>query len=219
MSTAPVERYYRFHARIYDATRWSFLFGRSRILTEVATLARPRRIVEVGCGTGRNLAELARRFPDATLRGIDLSAPMLAVARRRTAPFGARVELRHEAWPAAPDPGPAPDLVLFSYALSMFNPGYDAAIAAAVQALAPGGHLAVVDFHSTGSRAFARWMAVNHVRMEGHLRPLLQAGTTARCDRLVAAYGGVWHYLLYVGQRAEVAPVNESPVRETWHSE
>ncbi|MBK9054941.1 MAG: class I SAM-dependent methyltransferase, partial [Chloroflexi bacterium] len=29
-----MERYYQFHARLYDATRWSFLFGRSTILQQ-----------------------------------------------------------------------------------------------------------------------------------------------------------------------------------------
>ena len=40
-----IERYYRLHSRIYDATRWSFLFGRAAILREVAKVASPRRIL------------------------------------------------------------------------------------------------------------------------------------------------------------------------------
>jgi S-adenosylmethionine-diacylgycerolhomoserine-N-methlytransferase len=32
-----IERYYRFHAPVYDLTRWTFLFGRSGILRKVAT--------------------------------------------------------------------------------------------------------------------------------------------------------------------------------------
>jgi S-adenosylmethionine-diacylgycerolhomoserine-N-methlytransferase len=200
-----VERYYRLHSKIYDATRWSFLFGRSRILDDVAAIATPRRILEVGCGTGRNLAELARRFPESSLTGVDLSAAMLALARKKTATFGARVTLRHQAYGAPPTlataSAPANDLVLFSYALSMFNPGFEAAIAAAWRDLAPGGHIAVVDFHDTRFPAFARWMGVNHVRMEGQLQPLLRARFAPCVDQIDAAYGGVWRYARFVGRR------------------
>jgi S-adenosylmethionine-diacylgycerolhomoserine-N-methlytransferase len=197
----PVENYYRWHARLYDATRWSFLFGRTAILADVATLLTPRRILEVGCGTGKNLANLCRRFPRATVTGVDLSAPMLAVARRKTAPFGARVKLVHRAYDAPLGAGAGHDLVLFSYALSMFNPGFETALRAAADDLAPGGCIAVVDFHATPLRWFERWMGVNHVRMNGQLRPLLQTLFTPHLDRVDPAYGGAWQYLRFVGRK------------------
>ncbi len=34
----PLERYYRFHSRIYDATRWSFLFGRDKLVRIITKL-------------------------------------------------------------------------------------------------------------------------------------------------------------------------------------
>ena len=37
--------------------------------------------------------------------------------------------------------------------------------------------------------------------MNGQLRPLLSAGFEARTDRLHLAYGGVWRYLMFVGQK------------------
>lgn len=200
---ASIESYYRWHARIYDVTRWSFLFGRTGILREVAKLAAPTRILEVGCGTGRNLVNLCRIFPRAQVTGIDLSETMLEVARRKAAPYGSRIRLLHGAYGATPMGGedPAPDLILFSYALSMFNPGFEAAIESAHRDLAAGGHVAVVDFHDTRLPIFARWMGVNHVRMNGQLRPLLQERFECRVDRLPAAYGGVWRYLTFVGRK------------------
>src|SRR5262245_31022659 len=95
---ASVEAYYRFHARIYDLTRWTFLFGRSHILNLLAGTVAPRRILEVGCGTGRNLAELAHRFIDAEVTGLDVSPEMLGRARAKTASFGSRVHLVHRAY-------------------------------------------------------------------------------------------------------------------------
>ena len=195
-----LERYYRFHARIYDATRWSFLFGRTAVLE--ALPGAPREILEVGCGTGRNLAELARRYPRARLTGVDLSDAMLARARRRLAPWGDRVQLEQRAYGGAPAGPPAYDVVLFSYALSMFNPGWEAALAAAWTDLRPGGWLAVVDFHATTRRWFERWMGVNHVRMQGHLQPALARRFQARTNEVHAAYGGLWSYLLFVGEKA-----------------
>ena len=206
-STAParsggIEGYYRLHARIYDATRWSFLFGREAIL-ECAEAAwpRPARILEVGCGTGRNLMALAKRVPKAQLTGLDLSGAMLAVARRKTAALGSRLTLVERAYAAPLDETRGFDLVLCSYALTMFNPGYEQAIAAAAQDLAPGGHFAVVDFHQTRFPWFARWMGVNHVRMDAQLQPLLRANFALVTEQVRSAYGGLWEYLLFVGRK------------------
>ncbi len=197
-----IESYYRLHARIYDATRWSFLFGRNAILDRVAAVQpMPLRILEIGCGTGRNLAALARRFPRATLTGVDLSGAMLAIARRKTAALGPRVNLLQQAYGPALATPDGYDLVLCSYALSMFNPGFEQAIAAAQRDLAPGGHFALVDFHATPFPWFARWMGVNHVRMDGQLRPLLLDHFLPVTDERHSAYGGVWRYLLFVGRR------------------
>jgi S-adenosylmethionine-diacylgycerolhomoserine-N-methlytransferase len=197
-----IEAYYRLHAGIYDATRWSFLFGRDAILVHAAAAQpAPARILEVGCGTGRNLVALARRFPRAQITGVDLSGAMLTIARRKTAAYGSRVTLLQRAYDAPVAAARGHQLVLCSYSLSMFNPGFEAAIAAAHRDLAPGGHLALVDFHSTRLRWFARWMGVNHVRMEGQLWPLLRETFSPVAERACPAYGGAWQYLLFVGRK------------------
>lgn len=46
----------------------------------------PKRIIDIGCGTGSDLLALAARFPDAELLGIDFALPMLELSRRRTTP-------------------------------------------------------------------------------------------------------------------------------------
>ncbi|HEX3058116.1 MAG TPA: malonyl-ACP O-methyltransferase BioC [Usitatibacter sp.] len=50
----------------------------------------PRRIVDLGCGTGAHLDALGRRYPGANVTGVDLSAAMLARARDR-APWWRRI--------------------------------------------------------------------------------------------------------------------------------
>ena len=43
-----------------------------------------KRILEVGCGTGYNLLNLAQTYPKATLVGMDLSSDMLAIAKKKS---------------------------------------------------------------------------------------------------------------------------------------
>lgn len=198
-----LERYYQLHAGLYDHTRWAFLFGRTRILEMLAGHHAPGTVLEVGCGTGHNLTRLARHLPQARLTGIDLSPHMLTRAREKLAPLGERVRLVEASYdhPLAPhDPF---DGVLFSYCLSMINPGWEAALDSARADLSPGGVIAVADFHATPVPAFRRWMGVNHVRMEGHLLPALEARFTPLERRVVPAYGGLWQYLLFLGRRPE----------------
>lgn len=195
--------YYRWHSRIYDLTRWSFLFGRQRLIQEIAAcLPEPRRILEIGCGTGRNLVQLAQAFPQARLTGLDLSQDMLDCARPKLQPFGSRISLLHQAYA-----GPVHeavegkfDLIVFSYSLSMINPGFDEVLRLCVQDLAADGHIAVVDFHTSRWPWFRRWMGVNHVRMEGQVLTCLNEHFALVKQEIRSGYGQLWEYLLYLGK-------------------
>lgn len=194
-----LERYYQFHSRIYDATRWSFLFGREEVLRRVLRVANPRRILEVGCGTGRNLVSLRRLFPEAHVTGVDLSEQMLAIAAGKA---DGQVTLLRRSYslPVHAEGGPF-DLVLFSYALSMFNPGWEQAIDAAWGDLEDGGVIAVVDFSHSRFSWFRRWMGVNHVRMENHLWPRLGQKFVPLLNDRFSAYGGLWSYGIFIGRK------------------
>ncbi|MEM7126751.1 MAG: class I SAM-dependent methyltransferase [Chloroflexota bacterium] len=196
--------YYQLHSQIYDWTRWSFLFGRDAIVKIAADIAakdhQPKRILEVGCGTGKNLRTLHRHFPHASLVGLDLSADMLNVARKNMADVRIQVDLLQGAYGTIPQTEEY-DLILFSYALTMFNPGWDAAIEQSHRDLAPGGLIAVVDFHDSALKGFKRWMGVNHVRMDSHLPPKLEEHFAPQQKTVKQAYGGIWSYLLFVGQK------------------
>jgi len=82
----PVRREYSGIASRYDR-RWRFYLEASigetlrRIEVAPADL-----VLDVGCGTGLLLASLSRAAPRARLTGVDLSAEMLEVARRRLPP-------------------------------------------------------------------------------------------------------------------------------------
>ena len=199
--TAVLSRYYRWHARLYDATRWSFLFGRAALIRSLAGFPTPpRRILEIGCGTGSNLLHLARQFPDAAITGLDLSADMLARARRKLVAHPARITLIQWRYDQPLNPQPAFDLIVCSYCLSMINPGWEQVVESALRDLQPGGRLAVADFHDTRFASFRRWMGVHHVRMDGHLLPYLNARCRPVARTVHQAYGGGWRYFVFIGQ-------------------
>lgn len=198
---ARMEAYYRFHAKIYDATRWSFLFGRKEIIQKISTLATPTHILEIGCGTGQNLIRLGRTFPQAQIIGLDASESMLAVARKNLGPLAQRVVLFQQVYdhPLQQNVGEEKfDLILCSYSLSMINPGWGRVIDSAYHDLDEGGLMAVVDFHDSNWPLF-KWLMRIHVRLNGHLLPKLQARFNPLILERRLAYGGFWQYLLFIG--------------------
>jgi malonyl-CoA O-methyltransferase len=72
-------------ARRYD----SWATAQARVAVELARDlppdARPTRMVDLGCGTGLLSDELVRRYPTASLLGIDLAPGMIDHCRRRWA--------------------------------------------------------------------------------------------------------------------------------------
>ncbi len=201
---ATIRKYYRWHAAIYDATRWTFLLGRNALLRHLPILdLQQQTLLEVGCGTGRNLQRLAEQHPRLQLIGVDVSSDMLARANRPARKYGERVQLYERPYAAAAlDLLQPPDFVLFSYALTMFNPGWEEAIHSAWEDLPAGGRIAVVDFHTTSSRLFRWWMTKNHVRMEGHLLPRLQAKFKTERLEVRPVCLGLWEIFLFIGVKS-----------------
>lgn len=63
---------YRYQRYIYDLTRKYFLLGRDTMLDGLQP-PDGGTVLEVGCGTGRNLVLAARRYPNAKYYGFDIS--------------------------------------------------------------------------------------------------------------------------------------------------
>lgn len=198
-----IAQYYRFHARIYDLTRWTFLRGRESLVRLAAAHCQPQDLLEVGCGTGKNLLHLGRLFPEAQLWGLDLSPHMLAQARQKLQSLRQRTAFVQAAYDRPVSPGRF-DLVVFSYALSMFNPGWDEALLTASHDLSPGGAIAVADFHDSPSPRFKSWMGFNHVRLDSHLLPSLRNLFPSGEWSVHPACGGLWSYFLFVGRNRDL---------------
>lgn len=143
---------YRQRARNYDLTaNFYYLIGfrewaYRRLAVGALELAPGDTVVELGCGTGLNFAMLRGAVGDAgTVIGVDMNDAMLARARER---------VRRRGWPnvelvqsdaarfAFPDGTRG---VISTFAITLV-PEFDEVIRAGVEALAPGGRFAILDF-------------------------------------------------------------------------
>ncbi|HKT76710.1 MAG TPA: class I SAM-dependent methyltransferase, partial [Sphingobium sp.] len=141
---------YRHQRHIYDLSRKYYLLGRDGLIAELAP-PRGGAVLEIGCGTGRNLIAVGRAWPEARLYGVDISEAMRETARKAVAKAGMadRVTLAQADAcgfdPAAIFGRAAFERVFISYALSMI-PNWEAALGQAARCVADGGRLEVVDF-------------------------------------------------------------------------
>ncbi len=156
-----MDQMYRMQRYFYDFTRKYYLFGRDRLISRMS-VGEADCVIEIGCGTGRNLILLARRHPSATFYGIDAANVMIDTANAKVTHAGlsSNIILRQ---------GLAEDVdaknwfgvtgfdrVFFSYSLSMI-PTWPAALETGLVNLKPGGELWVVDFWDQSG--YPRWFA------------------------------------------------------------
>lgn len=163
-----MNRMYKWTRHVYDASRKYYLLGRDRLIRELD--AKPGEIVvEIGCGTARNLIKMAQKYPDSKFYGLDASEEMLKTAAEAVEKAGLskRIKLAHGfAQNFDPNvmfglPGGAVDKFVFSYALSMIPP-WQESIDHALALMKPRGEIHIVDFGSQQGlpkwfRAFLFW--------------------------------------------------------------
>lgn len=141
---------YRYQRYIYDASRKFYLLGRDAMVEGLQPPA-GGSVLEVGCGTGRNLIMAAKRYRDVQFYGFDISKMMLETAQTNVdgAGLAQRVALAQgdaSAFSSEALFGVAQfDRVYISYAVSMIPP-WKPAIEQAFAAVKPGGSLHIVDF-------------------------------------------------------------------------
>jgi len=189
-ATRRMNRMYRRQRYIYDGTRRHYLLGRDQLITGLQP-APGATVLEIGCGTGRNLVLAARLYPEARFFGIDVSTEMLtsaisAISRRG---MTQRIRVAHGDGTGF-DPQvlfglPAFDHVMISYSLSMI-PDWRGVLQTAASRLAPGGRLHVVDFGNQErlpgiARALLlRWLAIFDVTPRDDLATAMAAMAAGR---------------------------------------
>ena len=202
-TTRRMNRMYRRQRHIYDATRRYYLLGRDRLIANL----RPEMgttVLEIGCGTGRNLVTAAGLYPEVRFFGIDVSTEMLTSAISSISRHGLENQIRVAHGDAAAfDPQPLFgiqrfDHVLVSYSLSMI-PNWRQVLESAATRLKPGGRLHIVDFGNQQqmpamARALLRrWLALFDVTPRDELESVLaamadQTGADLQFERLLRDY-------------------------------
>lgn len=194
---------YRYQRHVYDLTRKHYLLGRDRLIDSL-DVPPGGTVLELGCGTGRNLVQAAKAYPRAAFSGLDISAGMLETAEAAVGRRGlsGRVALaRGDASDFDADGlfGRAGfDRVFISYALSMI-PEWRRTVPAALDALDDGGSLHIVDFGRQErlpawfGRTLRAWLAKFHVSPRDSLREVLESeclrtGASLRFDSLYRGY-------------------------------
>lgn len=171
---------YRHQRHIYDLTRKYYLLGRDGMIAELAP-PRGGSVLEIGCGTGRNLIAVGKAWPEARLYGIDISEAMLETARKAVAKAGMADRVTLALGDAcAFDPEmvfgrTTFERVFISYALSMI-PDWQGALRHAARSVAVAGKLEVIDFGqqeglpASWKRALFSWLAKFHVAPRADLQ-------------------------------------------------
>jgi S-adenosylmethionine-diacylgycerolhomoserine-N-methlytransferase len=194
---------YRGQRHVYDATRRYFLFGRDELIGAM-NCRQGDAVLEIACGTGRNLEKIAARWPGTALFGLDISGEMLKSARTR---LGAGAVLAR---------GDATcfdgqelfgrrkfDRVVISYALSMI-PEWRTAIRQALALLPPGGELHIVDFADLGgmprllSRMLEMWLNHFHVMPRTGLAEALRSEAAQQSWTVHSRFGAMRYFQRYV---------------------
>jgi S-adenosylmethionine-diacylgycerolhomoserine-N-methlytransferase len=176
-----MDRVYRRQRHFYDLTRKYYLLGRDRLILGL-DLSNGQSLLEVGCGTGRNLAVAANHYPDARLFGLDISAEMLATARKNlagqpTEPVLKRLDATN--FTPADLGAQGFDRIMISYALSMI-PDWEKTVAVSLASLNPGGSLHIADFGQQErlprwfGRMLRAWLRHFHVTPRADLESVLR---------------------------------------------
>lgn len=192
---------YRTQRHIYDLTRKYYLLGRDRLIRELAP-PEDGCVLEVGCGTGRNLIKAARRYPRARFYGIDISEAMLEKARAEImrAGFAHRIELARAdaaSFEAHSLFGRSDfDRVFFSYSLSMI-PRWREALGQGFSVTGAGGRLLVVDFGMQQRlpawfrRLLMWWLKQFHVAPRAELGAAIDTLGKGRTQELYGDYARI----------------------------
>ncbi|TYC67586.1 class I SAM-dependent methyltransferase [Stappia sp. BW2] len=194
---------YRHQRHFYDLTRKFYLLGRDRLIRDLQP-PRGGNVLELGCGTGRNLIAAAKAYPDVRFFGVDISRNMLETAQKNIDKAGLteRITLvEGDAANPAVTEGlgvSAFDRVFYSYTLSMI-PIWREALTAGAARLAPDGRIHVVDFGQQErmpgwfKRLLFAWLKSFHVSpragLEDELKDLAaQNGAVLSFHRPYAGY-------------------------------
>jgi len=189
-----MDQMYRHQRYFYDLTRKYYLLGRDRLLAEM-DVQPGQNVLEIGCGTGRNLMILARRYPKTNFFGLDASVAMLETAAAKIAKNNIHNIILKTALADSFNYNEnfrldKPfDAVFFSYSISMIPPWRES-IENALKNLKSDGTLYIVDFYDQRDlpkffqKMLKSWLRKFHVQFWDDLIPFLESLELRRAGKL-----------------------------------
>jgi S-adenosylmethionine-diacylgycerolhomoserine-N-methlytransferase len=221
-AAAHMDRMYRRQRHVYDLSRKYYLVGRDEAIARLEP--RPGDgVLEIGCGTGRNLVKAARAYPEARLYGLDVSRQMLDTAAASIARAGLSARIAIAEADATDFDAlalfgrPHFERVMISYALSMI-PLWREALGRALDMVAPGGALHLVDFGDCAGlpgpfkTALRRWLAAFDVSPRDDLEQTLASLAAARkMTSATEAWRGGYAILAVARRGSQASPWKTVP--------
>jgi SAM-dependent methyltransferase len=124
-----------------------------------------RRILDLGCGTGRSTLPFSALYPCAELFGIDLSAPCLKLAHLHARERGIAVHWSQQRCESTDFADGSFDLIHSTFLLHELPPkAIVATVREAARLLRPGGVFVHLDFHSPPGGTWGQFIHYGHAR-------------------------------------------------------
>ncbi|HQU84075.1 MAG TPA: class I SAM-dependent methyltransferase [Pyrinomonadaceae bacterium] len=180
-----MDKMYRYQRYFYDLTRKYYLLGRDKLIAEMK-IAEGENVLEIGCGTARNLIILAQKYPKTNFFGLDASAEMLKTAQakidaKNIKNITLRTALADDfTFDKTFELGEKFDAAFFSYAVSIIPP-WKESIENALENLQSGKTLYIVDFYDQKAlpnwfrKLLTSWLKQFHVKHPEELIPFLES--------------------------------------------
>ncbi|MCY7377465.1 MAG: methyltransferase domain-containing protein [Pyrinomonadaceae bacterium] len=185
---------YRYQRYFYNITRKYYLLGRDQLIAQMNIRA-GENILEVGCGTGRNLIILAKKYPHTNFFGLDASSAMLKTAQDKidaqnlkniVLKTGLADDFNYQKNFNLDKPF---DGIFFSYSISMIA-AWKESIAVVLANLTRGGKFYIVDFYDQKDlpawfrHVLKNWLKKFHVQFWNGLLPHLAGLETQGLGKL-----------------------------------
>lgn len=189
-----MDRMYRYQRYFYDFTRKYYLLGRDSLIKEMK-ISEGENVLEIGCGTGRNLIILAKKYPRTNFFGLDASATMLETAQGKIKTnqidnITLKTALADDfSFDETFGLTQKFDVMFFSYSISMIPP-WKEAIQNALKNLESGKSFYIVDFYNQSDlpkwfrKILQIWLKQFHVKYPKDLIPYLKSLEKADLGKL-----------------------------------
>lgn len=190
-----MDKMYRYQRYIYDLTRKYYLLGRDKLIAEMQ-IKDGENILEIGCGTARNLIILAQKYPKTNFFGLDASAEMLKTAQakidaKNIKNITLRTALADDfAFDKTFELGEKFDAAFFSYAVSII-PTWKESIENALENVQSSKTLYIVDFYDQAAlpkwfrKLLTSWLKQFHVKYPAELIPFLESLEKKNVGKLI----------------------------------